>query len=244
MEVYVTLLAFLVFGLSWTGAAVLLALWISERPPAVSAKWFWRVAVALSAFELSAICARMSQTWASRIVTDPILIFLIYRVSVVIGAALLAAGATLVPVFRQQPLTLGWARVRAFAVSPLVVQALFISVATSFVSMEIGMIANGARTWEVFHQAGYSRRFMQFVLAAQAGGAGALLIRRTTVPAAVGLLTIALGSLVTYARLGYGASDLLEPVHLSVVLIAIIILRVFSRRAVTLAVGVDRSVAT
>jgi hypothetical protein len=244
MEVYVTLLAFLVFGLGSAGMAVLLALWISERPPAVSTKWFWRVTMTLSALGLAAVCARLSQISASRLVTDPILTFLIYRMFLVIGAALMAAVATLVPVFRQQPLTLGWARVRAFAASPLVVQALCISVAASFVSMEIGMIANGARTWELFHQAGYSARFMQFIIVAQAGGAVALLIRGTTVKAAVGLLIIALGAEVTHVRLGDRASDLLEPVHLGVVLIAIIVLRAFNRRAVALAVGVDRSVAT
>ena len=115
--------------------------------------------------------------------------------------------------------------------------ALFLAVAASFISADIAMLANGAATRELVLQFGYSVPFMQFIMIAQAAGSVALLIRRTTAPAAVGLLIISLGAAVTHCRLGDGVSDLLEPVHLTIVLIAIIVIRVFSQRAVALAVS-------
>ncbi len=83
---------------------------------------------------------------------------------------------------------------------------------------------------QFFLQSGYTVGFMYFIMAAETLGAIGLLLRRTVLPAAVGLMAIMAGAIRTHAHNGDPFSDSLEAVHLLILLACIVTIRLLRNR--------------
>ena len=118
---------------------------------------------------------------------------------------------------------------RAFATSPMVLKGLCFSVSISFLCVEIGKLSHDAEMRQFFLQSGYTVGFMYVVMGMEIAGAVGLLVPRSMVPAALGLVVIMTGAIRTHAHNGDPFSDSLEAVHLLILLACIVVLRLLPR---------------
>lgn len=147
---------------------------------------------------------------------------LIYRLWLPIGAALTALGFWLR--FRRgvgdKTPQIG----RAF-LAPHLTLALCISVALSFVAVEIGKVAHDAEMRQFFVASGLPVFVHYAVMGAELAGAAVLLLRpRWRLAAALGLAAIMVGGILTHANNRDPFTDSLEAVHLLLLLVAIALL--------------------
>ena len=151
---------------------------------------------------------------------------LLFRGWIVIGVGLAAAGLAIFCFARK---TCSDA-LRVFVTSRFVSKGICFSVAISFLCVEIGKLSHDADMRQFFLQSGYTVGFMYFIMAAETAGAVGLLLKQTTLPAALGLMAIMAGAVGTHAHNGDPFSDSLEAVHLLILLGCIVVLRVFALR--------------
>ncbi len=142
-----------------------------------------------------------------------------YRAFIVIGVAI--ATATFALRQRNQPL-LPWAKL---------LQAICLSVALSFASTEIGKLTHDADMRQFFLQSGLSVRFMYLIAVCESLGALGLLLRRTMLPAAIGLILVMFGAVGTHLRNHDPLVDSLDAIHLLITLVCVVIVRLATRRA-------------
>jgi DoxX-like family len=157
---------------------------------------------------------------------------LLYRFWIVISVGVSAA--VLVVLFSAS----GWKQpgadaLRAFVSSRYVLGGLCFSVSISFLCTEIGKLSHDADMRQFFLQSGYTIGFMYLIMAAETAGAIGLLLPRTTLPAALGLMAIMMGAIRTHAHNRDPFSDSLEAVHLLVLLACIVVLSLMRSKAAT-----------
>jgi uncharacterized membrane protein YphA (DoxX/SURF4 family) len=92
------------------------------------------------------------------------------------------------------------AAVRGFITSGYVIKGLCFSVSISFLCTEVGKLAHDSDMRQFFLQSGYAIWFLYFIMAAETAGAIGLLLPRTTLPAALGLMAIMAGAIHTHAH--------------------------------------------
>lgn len=149
---------------------------------------------------------------------------LLFRGWIVIGVGV--SSAVLIALNSMRRLTgAGSDAVRAFLTSRYVVKGLCFSVALSFLCTEIGKLGHLADMQQFFIQSGYAVWFLYFIMIAETLGAIGLFIRRTQIPAALGLMAIMAGAIRTHAHDGDPFSDSLEALHLLVLLTCIVVVR-------------------
>lgn len=114
--------------------------------------------------------------------------------------------------------------IRSFVASRYLLRGICLSVALSFICTEIGKLAHDAEMRQFFLQSGLPVWFLYFIACAETAGAIGLLIRRTMVPAALGLALIMAGAIGTHLHNRDPFSDSLEALHLLVLLMCIVLL--------------------
>jgi hypothetical protein len=124
--------------------------------------------------------------------------------------------------------------VRAFVTSPAVLNGLCFSVSLSFVCTEAGKLAHLADMRHFFVLSGYPVSFLYFIMVVETVGAFGLLMSRTVIPAAIGLMAIMVGAIRTHAHNGDPFSDSLEALHLLVLLACILVVRLLRTRVAQL----------
>ena len=196
---------------------------LSER----TARAFYFLAIALSVAALLLILAGVLGVHEGPAYVH-VLRVLLFRGWIVIGVGISAAALLVICVVTKT----GGESLRAFIASPYVLKGLCISVAISFFCTEIGKAAHDADMRQFFLQSGYSVAFMYFIMAAETAGAVGLLIPRTTLPAAIGLMAVMAGAIRTHAHNRDPFSDSLEAVHLLILLACVVVLRVVSPKAI------------
>jgi putative oxidoreductase len=117
------------------------------------------------------------------------------------------------------------AAVRGFITSGYVIKGLCFSVSISFLCTEVGKLAHDSDMRQFFLQSGYAIWFLYFIMAAETAGAIGLLLPRTTLPAALGLMAIMAGAIHTHAHNHAPFSDSLEALHLLILLACIVAIR-------------------
>jgi uncharacterized membrane protein YphA (DoxX/SURF4 family) len=150
---------------------------------------------------------------------------LLFRGGIVIGVAISSALLVLLNSAHVQNASVRSGAVRSFVTSRYLLRGLCFSVALSFLCTEVGKLAHHADMQQFFLQSGYAVWFLYVIIAAETLGAIGLLIPRTTVPAAIGLMMIMLGAIRTHAHNGDPFSDSLEALQLLALLACILIIR-------------------
>ena len=192
------------------------------------ARAFYRLAIALSVAALVWIVAGVSGLPENDAYLH-VLRFLLYRGWIVVGVGISAAlllSLQVVPGLRA----INGEAIRAFITSDYVVKGLCFSVSISFLCTEIGKLAHDSDMRQFFLQSGYTVGFMYFIMAAETLGAIGLLLRRTVLPAALGLMAIMAGAIRTHAHNGDPFSDSLEAVHLLILLVSVVTIRLTAAR--------------
>jgi uncharacterized membrane protein YphA (DoxX/SURF4 family) len=188
------------------------------------ARAFYAIAIVLSVAALLLIMAGASGVVAENALYARLLRPLLFRGWIVIGvgisSALLLALNSLSAHGR-----LSSEAVRSFITSPYVLKGLCFSVSLSFFCTEVGKLAHDAEMRQFFLQSGYAIWFMYFIMMAETAGAIGLLISRTAVPAAIGLMVIMVGAIRTHAHNRDQFSDSVEALHLLILLGCILLIR-------------------
>lgn len=156
---------------------------------------------------------------------------LIYRGWLVVGAGVGAVAMIVIRALTRVRPPATRDAVSAFVTSPYLRKALCLSVALSFVAVEIGKLAHDGDMRQFFLQSGYAVWFLYAVMALELLGAAGLLIPPTTIPAAAGLSLLMIGAIATHYRNGDPFTDSLEALHLLVILACIIVIVSTTRRA-------------
>jgi uncharacterized membrane protein YphA (DoxX/SURF4 family) len=120
---------------------------------------------------------------------------------------------------------------RSFVTSPDLLNGVCVSVSLSFVCTEVGKLAHDADMRQFFLQSGYSVWFLYFTMVAETCGAIGLLFRKTLLTAAFGLMIIMAGAISTHLHNRDPFSDSLEALHLLTLLMCIVLIRSFGKRA-------------
>ncbi|HEU0185473.1 MAG TPA: DoxX family protein [Blastocatellia bacterium] len=149
---------------------------------------------------------------------------LIYRLSLVIGAGLGSAVLMLANTFGHFKWRGTNEAVRSFISSPYLLKGICLSVSISYFAIEIGKAKYDAEMRQFFLGSGYPIWFMYFIMVAEVGGAIGLLMAKTVIPAASGLIIIMLGAIYTHYHNSDPFSDSLEAVHHLALLVCIIII--------------------
>jgi hypothetical protein len=152
---------------------------------------------------------------------------LLFRGWLVIGVGISSALLVLVKLVASLKGAVGSPSVRAFITAPAVLSGFCFSVSLSFLCTEVGKLAHVADMRQFFLLSGYAAWFLYFIMVAETLGAVGLLISRTMIPAAIGLMAIMVGAIRTHAHNGNPFSDSLEALHLLVLLVCILVVRLF-----------------
>jgi uncharacterized membrane protein YphA (DoxX/SURF4 family) len=155
---------------------------------------------------------------------------LIYRGWVVIGTAISSALLIVADMAAGSRLRIRDA-IRSFLASPYLMRGLCLSVSISFICTEIGKVTHDTDMRQFFLQSGYPFWFLYFIIVAETLGAIGLLLSRTLLAAAFGLILIMAGAIVTHLRNRDPFSDSLEALHLLVLLACIVLIRLFGKTA-------------
>jgi uncharacterized membrane protein YphA (DoxX/SURF4 family) len=217
-----------IFSLSTSIATLaVLALVIWNRSAPVSRKMaraFYLLSLLLSLAALTNTLLVVSGLLSLNGTSLPIFRALIYRLSLVIGTGL---GSTVLMLAN----TLGHSKwrgtseaVRSFISSPYLLKGICLSVSISYFAIEIGKAGNDAVMRQFFLESGYPIWFMYFIMVAEVLGSIGLLLAKTVIPAASGLIMIMLGAIYTHYRNGDPFSDSLEAVHHLALLVCILII--------------------
>jgi len=147
---------------------------------------------------------------------------LLFRFWIVIGVAIGATGLILLSAS-------GWKRSgadaeRVFVMSPYVLRGVCFSVSISFTCTEIGKLSHDADMRQFFLQSGYTIGFMYFIMAAETVGAIGLFLPGVRLAAALGLIGVMSGAIVTHARNHDPFTDSLEALHLLILLGCIVVI--------------------
>jgi len=161
----------------------------------------------------------------------PVLRIFIYRGWIVVGTAISAAIFLALNASTSRNSRARSTAIRAFLSSPHLLKGLCLSVAVSFICTEIGKLTHDADMRQFFLQSGYPVWFLYFVIVCETLGSIALLIPRTLLPAASGLIILMIGAIRTHAHNGDPFSDSLEALHLLILLACIIAIRMSSVRS-------------
>jgi uncharacterized membrane protein YphA (DoxX/SURF4 family) len=216
-----------------TSIAAVVAFGAASRSPRAAramASGFLVLSWLLSASALVGTVLLVSHLVPPRGSFGPVYRVLVYRAWMVAGIGV--ACAILLPLRRDGPAAL-------FASSPRVLAGLCLSVAVSFLSVEIGKLANDAEMRDFFLASGYPVWLLYLTMALETAGAIGLLLARTRVAAALGLCGILLGAIFTHLRNGDPWSDSMEAIHLLVVLLCIVAIRFSARHC-----GLHRTAGT
>jgi hypothetical protein len=149
---------------------------------------------------------------------------LVYRLSLVIGVGFSSAVLMLANTMGHSKWRGTSEAVRSFIGSPYLLKGICLSVSFSYFAITIGKSMNDAEMRQFFLGSGYAIWFMYFIMAAEVCGAIGLLIAKTVIPAASGLIVIKLGAIYTHYHNGDPFSDSLEAVHHLALLACIIII--------------------
>jgi hypothetical protein len=155
---------------------------------------------------------------------------LLFRGWLVIGVGISSALLVLLNLVASLQGAAGSPAVRAFITAAAVLNGLRFSVALSFLCTEVGKLAHLADMRQFFLLSGYAVWFLYFIMVAETLGAFGLLIRKTMVPAAIGLMVIMVGAIRTHAHNGDPFSDSLEALHLLALLACILVIRLLRPR--------------
>jgi DoxX-like family len=155
---------------------------------------------------------------------------LLFRGWLVIGVGISSALLVLLNMEASLKGPAGSPAVRAFITAPAVLDGLCFSVSLSFLCTEVGKLAHLADMRQFFVLSGYAAWFLYFIMVAESLGAFSLLISRTMVPAAIGLMAIMVGAILTHAHKGDPFSDSLQALHLLVLLACILVVRLLRTR--------------
>lgn len=209
-----------------TATATLIALLVilsnrSEPRALAMARAFYFVSVALSlaalAWMLGGIVAGHESVLYGRVFR-----LLLYRGWIVIGVGVASALLLGLRSITAAARFVGGAA-RSFVSSSYLLRGLCFSVAVSFFCVEIGKLAHDTEMRQFFLQSGYAVWFMYVVMAGETAGAIGLFVRRTRLPAAIGLIVLMLGAIATHVRNRDPFSDSLEAVHLLILLGCIVV---------------------
>ncbi len=118
----------------------------------------------------------------------------------------------------------------AFITAPAVLKGLCFSVSLSFLCTEVGKLAHLGDMRQFFVESGYAAWFLYFIMVAETLGAFGVLISKTMVPAAFGLMVVMVGAIRTHAHNGDPFSDSVEALHLLVLLACILVIRLLAPR--------------
>lgn len=177
----------LLTGLVALGTAVMIA-------PRMPVRMAGRLAYGLYLYTLVVSCAALAITTARAFGMAPPgammgLLFqvLLFRGWLVVGAGVGAVAMIVIRAFTRVPHI--YARTAperdaasAFVTSPYLRQALCISVALSFVAVEVGKLAHDGEMRDFFLQSGYTVWFLYAVMALELLGAIGLLVPTVTIP--------------------------------------------------------------
>lgn len=155
---------------------------------------------------------------------------LLFRGWIVIGVGLSSAFLVLLNFVAGLKGVAGRPAVRAFISAPAVLSGLCFSVSLSFLCAEVGKLVHLADMRQFFALSGYAAWFLYFIIVAETLGAFGLLMSRTMIPAAIGLMAIMVGAIRTHARNGDPFSESLEALHLLVLLACILVVRLLRTR--------------
>jgi len=168
---------------------------------------------------------------------------LLFRGWIVIGVGISSAFLVLLNFVASLKGLVGRPAVRAFISAPAVLSGLCFSVSLSFLCTEVGKLVHLADMRQFFALSGYAAWFLYFIMVAETLGAFGLLMSRTMIPAAIGLMAIMVGAIRTHARNGDPFSDSLEALHLLLLLACILVVRLLRTR-VALAQPCDGALGT
>lgn len=203
----------------------------SEQRSKIAAKVFYCVAAGLSVAALLWILAGVIGVTENEAYVR-ILRVLLYRGWIVIGVGLAVTLLLSLQAVAGARATNGDA-VRAFITSSYVIKGVCFSVSVAFLCTDIGKLTHDSDMRQFFLQSGYAIWFMYFIMAAETAGAIGLLLPRTTLPAAIGLMAIMGGAIRTHAHNRDSFSDSLEALHLLILLACIIAIRLLRARVIT-----------
>jgi putative oxidoreductase len=202
----------------------------SVRTAQIMARIFYALTIVLSVAALVYILLSASGLLSPGPRGSALLRFLIFRGWLVIGTGI---GSTLLIMingatnrssrFRSEA-------IRAFIISPRLLDAICISISISFICTEIGKLTHDAEMREFFVQSGYPVWFLYFTMIAETVGSFALLLRRTVVPAAFGLALIMMGAIFTHLRNHDPFSDSIEALHLLMLLLCVLVIHILQTR--------------
>jgi uncharacterized membrane protein YphA (DoxX/SURF4 family) len=198
------------------------------------ARIFYALSLVLSAAALLYVLLTAFGLLSPGLGGSALLRFLIFRGWLVIGTGI---GSTLLLVINaamKRSSRFGSEATRAFITSPRLLDAICISISISFICTEIGKLTHDAEMREFFVQSGYAVWFLYFIMSAETVGSLALLVRRTRVPAALGLAVIMIGAMVTHLRNRDPFSDSIEALHLLVLLVCVVVIHLLQTRVQSL----------
>ena len=211
---------------AWGGAATLLAfVAIRAMPSAAAARRlagaFWISTVALAALAFVSSAGRSLKIAPAGLLSPRAAALLAYRFFVPLGVAV--AAGVLAAGNRRDAIP------GAFVFSPRVRGALRISIALSYLGVEIGKLTHETEMREFFVSSGLPAWMNHAVIGAEAALAAALFLPAAEIVGAAGLSVIMLGAILTHAHNRDPFSDSLEALHALLLLAGLGVLALAAR---------------
>jgi uncharacterized membrane protein YphA (DoxX/SURF4 family) len=217
---------FLLFtGITTFSALILIFQLRSEQAATRLANAVFYLSLILSQLGLLEVILSEFHLAPSGMMSSTILRILIYRLWLVVGFAISSSAVALVDAMGALRALPYINPARSFTYSTQLLRALSVSVALSFLSVEVGKLVHDNEMRQFFLQSGLAIPFMYLVMGAEVIGAFGLLFARTRGVAAGGLAILMVGAIATHARNRDPFADSLEAVHLLIILSSIVLMQ-------------------